>query len=77
MVGDRINVIILWAKYHTVTIRSHAYVLNKTAKIETKAFFHILAVGALISIRFIIYTECKRPDLHVNDIFLTLYLYQR
>ena len=39
MVGDRINVIILWAKYHTVTIRSRAYFLNKIAKIETKAAF--------------------------------------
>ena len=39
MVGDRINVITLWAKYHTVTYVLMFTLLNKIAKIETKAAF--------------------------------------
>ena len=39
MVGDRINVVRLWAKYHTVTYVLMFTLLNKIAKIETKAAF--------------------------------------
>ena len=38
MVGDNINVVVLWAKYYIVTY-VHAYFLNNIAEIEMKASF--------------------------------------
>ena len=38
MVGDNINVVVLWAKYYIVTY-VHAYFLNNIAEIEMKACF--------------------------------------
>ena len=62
MVGDRINVVRLWAKYHTVTYVLMFTFFIRLQKLKQKQLFHILAVEALISLMFTIYTECKRSD---------------